>query len=57
VKNATPEVTDRFEDGRRLHVGNSSKCYKMDKYQPILMKICTQTEKSMLNSKFTIPEI
>jgi hypothetical protein len=41
VKNATPEVTDRFQDGRRRHVGNSSECYKMGNYHPILMKIGT----------------
>jgi hypothetical protein len=34
VKNATPEVTDRFQDGCRRHVGNSSECYKMGNYQP-----------------------
>jgi hypothetical protein len=39
-KNATPEVTDRFQDGR--HVGNSSECYKMGNYHPILMQIGTQ---------------
>jgi hypothetical protein len=33
VKNAKPEVTDRFEDGRRRHVGNSSACYKMGNYR------------------------
>jgi hypothetical protein len=54
VKNATPEVTDRFQDGR--HVGNSSECYKMGNYHPILMKIGTQTKKNMLSSKVTIPE-
>jgi hypothetical protein len=37
VKNATPEVTNRFQDGRRRHVGNSSECYKMGNYQPILL--------------------
>jgi hypothetical protein len=53
VKNATPEVTDRFQDGRRRHVGNSSECYKMGNYHPILMKIGTQTKKNMLSSKAT----
>jgi hypothetical protein len=43
VKNAKPEVTDRFQDGRRRHVGNSSARYKMGNYHPILMKIGTQT--------------
>jgi hypothetical protein len=50
-QNATPEVTDRFQDGRRRHVGNSSECYKMGNYHPILMKIDTQTKKNMLSSK------
>jgi hypothetical protein len=44
-------VTDRFQDGRRRHVGNSSACYKMGNWYPILMKIGTQTDKSMLSSK------
>jgi hypothetical protein len=51
VKNATPEVTNRFQDGRRRHVGNSSECYKMGNYHPILMKIGTQTKQNMLSSK------
>jgi hypothetical protein len=49
VENATPEVTDRFQDGRRRHDGNSSECLKMGNYHPILMKIGTQTKKSMLS--------
>jgi hypothetical protein len=57
VKNATPEVTNRFQDGCRRHVGNSSEGYKMGKYHPILMKIGTQTKKSMLSSKFIRPEV
>jgi hypothetical protein len=44
-------VTDRFQDGRRRHVGNSSACYKMGNYHPISMKIGTQTKKDMLSSK------
>jgi hypothetical protein len=44
-------VTDRFQDGRRRHVGNSSECYKMGNYHPILMKIGTQTKKNMLKFK------
>jgi hypothetical protein len=44
-------VTDRYQNGRRRHVGNSSECYKMVNYHPIFMKIGTQTKKSMLNSK------
>jgi hypothetical protein len=50
-------VTDRFQNGRRCHVGNSSECYKMGIYHPILMKIGTQTKKNMLSSKITIPEV
>jgi hypothetical protein len=49
-----PEVTDRFQDGRRRrHVGNSSASYKMGNYHPILMKIGTQTNTGMLSSKIT----
>jgi hypothetical protein len=47
------EVTDRFQDGRRRHIGNSSACYKMGNYHPILMEIGTQTEKNMMSSKVT----
>jgi hypothetical protein len=54
VKNAKPEVTDRFQDGRRLHVGNSSECYKMGNCHRILMQIGTQTKKHMLSLKVTI---
>jgi hypothetical protein len=57
VKNTTPEVTDRFQDGRRRHVGNSSECYKMGNYHPILMQIGTQTKKKMLSSKVIILEV
>jgi hypothetical protein len=32
------EMIDRFQDGRRRHVGNSSACYKMGNYHPISMK-------------------
>jgi hypothetical protein len=53
VKNATPEVTNRFQDGCRRHVGNSSECYKMGKYHPILMQIAIQTKKSMPSSEIT----
>jgi hypothetical protein len=34
-------VTDRFQDGRRHHIGNSSACYRMGNYNPILMQIAT----------------
>jgi hypothetical protein len=50
------EVTDRFQDGRRRHVGNSSECYKVGNYHPILMKIGTQAKKNMLSSKVTKAE-
>jgi RNase adaptor protein for sRNA GlmZ degradation len=50
-------VTDRFQDGRRRHVGNSSECYKMGNYHPILMQIATQIEKNMLFLEITIPEV
>jgi hypothetical protein len=56
-ENATPEVTDRFQDGRRCHVANSSECYKVGNYHPILMQIGTQTKKNMLSSKLIIPEV
>jgi hypothetical protein len=46
-------VTDRFQDGRRRHVGNSNECNKMGKYHPISLKIGTQTRKTMLSSKIT----
>jgi hypothetical protein len=46
-------VTDSFQDGRRRHDGNSSACYKMGNYHPILMKISTQTKKNMPSSKIT----
>jgi hypothetical protein len=50
-------VTDRFQDGCRRHVGNSTACYKMSNYHPILMKIGTQTKKSMLSRKITKVEV
>jgi hypothetical protein len=50
-------VTNRFQDGRRRHVGNSSACYKMGNYHPILIKIGTQTKKHMLSSKITKAEV
>jgi hypothetical protein len=46
-------VTDRFQDGRRRHVGNSSDCYKMGNYLPILMKFGRQTKTGMLSSEIT----
>jgi hypothetical protein len=36
---------------------NSSACYKMGNYHPILMKIGTQTKKHMLSSKITEAEV
>jgi hypothetical protein len=50
-------VTDRFEDGRRRHLGNSSSCYKLGNYHQNLMKIGTQTKKRMLSSKITQTEV
>jgi hypothetical protein len=50
-------VTDRFQNGRRRHVGNAIACYKMGNYHPILMKIGTQTKKNMLKSKITEAEV
>jgi hypothetical protein len=50
-------VTDRFQDGRRRHVGNSSACYKMGNYHPILMKFGTQTKTDMLSLKITKAEV
>jgi hypothetical protein len=50
-------VTDRFQDGRRRHVGNSSACYKMGNYHTSLMKIDTQTKKNMLSSKVRKAEV
>jgi hypothetical protein len=50
-------VTNRFQDDRRRHVGNSSECYKMGNYHPILMKIGTQIKKNMLNLKITKAEV
>jgi hypothetical protein len=57
VKNIKPEVTDRFQDGRRRHFGNSSECYKMGSHRPIVMKFGTQTETEMLSSKITKAEV
>jgi hypothetical protein len=53
LKVTIPEVTIKFQDGRRSHVGNSSAFYKMGNYHPILMKIGTQTKNSMPSSKIT----
>jgi hypothetical protein len=44
-------VTDRFQDGRRRHVVNSSECNKIGNYNPILMQIAIQTKKSMPSSE------
>jgi hypothetical protein len=46
-------MIDRFQDGRRRHVGNSSAYYKMGNYHRTLMKIDTQTQQNMLSSKVT----
>jgi hypothetical protein len=45
VRNGKPEVTDRFQDGRRRHVGNSSACYEMGNYRPISMKFDAQIDR------------
>jgi hypothetical protein len=41
-------MINRFQDGRRRHVGNSSAGYKMGNYHRTLMKIGTQTKQNML---------
>jgi hypothetical protein len=47
-----------IQDGRRRHhVGNSSACYKMGNYHPILMKIGTQTKTDMLSSEIIKAEV
>jgi hypothetical protein len=53
VKNAKPEVSNRFPDDRRRQFGNSNACYKMGNYHPIFMKIGTRTKTDMLSSKIT----
>jgi hypothetical protein len=55
-KSTKAEVTDRFQDGRRRLVGNSSACYKMSNYHPSLTKIGTQTKKNVMSSKVTKAE-
>jgi hypothetical protein len=50
-------VTDRFQDSRRRHVGNSNACYKMGNYRPILIKFGTRTKKNMLSLKITKVEV
>jgi hypothetical protein len=57
VKNARPEVTDHFQDGRRRDVGNSSECYKMDNCRPTSMKFRTQTKTDMLSLTITKAEV
>jgi hypothetical protein len=57
LKIAIPEVTIKFQDGCRRHIGNLRACYKMGSFYPILMQFATQTMKSMLSSKFIIPEV
>jgi hypothetical protein len=56
VRNAEPEVTDRFQDGLRRQFRNSSACYKMGSYHPIAMNFGTQTKTDMLSLKFTKAE-
>jgi hypothetical protein len=50
-------VTDRFQDDRRRHVGNSSACYKMGNYHPISMKFGAQTKTDMLSLKVMKAEV
>jgi hypothetical protein len=57
IQTTTPEVTDRFQDGRRRHVGNSSACYKMGNYHPDFDENWYKTKKSMLSLEVTIPEV
>jgi hypothetical protein len=40
------DMIDRFQEGRRRHVGNLSTCYKMGNDHPISMKIGIQTKKT-----------
>jgi hypothetical protein len=57
LKITKAEVQAKFQDGRRRPFGNSSACYKMGNYNPILMQIGTQTKKNMLSLKVTITEV
>jgi hypothetical protein len=41
-------MINRFQDGRRRNVGNSSACYKLGNYHRTLMKIGTHTKQNML---------
>jgi hypothetical protein len=50
-------VTDRIQHGRRRQFGNSSACYQMGYYHPILMKFGTQTKTDMLSLKITKAEV
>jgi hypothetical protein len=50
-------VTDRFQDDRRRHFGNSRECYKMGSYRPILTKFGKQTKTDILSSKITKAEV
>jgi hypothetical protein len=45
-------VTDRFQDGRRRHVGNS-----IGNYHPISIKTGTQTKKHLLKLKISEAEV
>jgi hypothetical protein len=53
LKITEAEVQAKFQDGPYRDIGNSSACYKMGNYHPILMKIGTQTKTGMLSSKVT----
>jgi hypothetical protein len=50
-------MIDRFQDGRRHHVGNSSACYRMGNYHPIAIKIGTQAKINILSLKVKQAEV
>jgi hypothetical protein len=55
-KSTKAEVTDRFQDGSRRHVGNSSARYKMGNYHPSEFKSrksgnLRQNEQQKLNTR------
>jgi hypothetical protein len=56
VKVTIAEVSIKFHDGRRRHVGNSSDSWKVGNYLPILIEIVIQTKKRMSSSKITKAE-
>jgi hypothetical protein len=40
-----PEVTDRFQNGRHRHVGNSRTYFLLGNYHPILLKFVAQADR------------